>query len=594
MSWWLIVMLLLVSNLLFALRLFGFLGWISYRQLSLELGFKMLKNLFGFLGDIKDLAAPPLEEGQPQGSQRNANQPKPLRQPSVSRRSKSSKASAAATLSPVKRESTPTKLVSGAAFEDVEVLIRAAYKQVFGNVHLMDSQRLLTAESRLKDGQFTAKEFVRALAKSDLYRALFLEKFSNVRVVELNFQHFLGRPPESAQEISEHIAILVNQGFEAEIDSYLDSDEYARNFGERLVPYYVSYSTQVGKSVAGYNRIAQLVKGASSSDRAMTASGQSQLQSELLAPVAYPPQPIVFAPKALKVAKSLGAKPKSPKKAKATEAPVADGSSVQVKIFPEDQAKTSADRYRDAYAGNAIVEFYGDTASQENLDIIIRSAYRQVFGNAYLMDSERSPIAESQLRSGRITVLDFIRQLAKSDRYRTLFWDKYPPVTAIELNFKHLLGRAPNAAEISQHLHILAEGGFEAEIDSYLDSDEYFQTFGTIQVPYPRGYNTQSGVNAVGFTRAFPLLGPACSSDKSTFGNARPILQASLLADEPGQVPAIRAIPESFPAELSKLPAPRIPAELRSMARQLLQKEGGYQRYRVSAAFMQSAFANDD
>ena len=37
------------------------------------------------------------------------------------------------------------------------------------------------------------QEFVRVLAKSGLYRSLFLEKFSNLRVVELNFQHPLGR-----------------------------------------------------------------------------------------------------------------------------------------------------------------------------------------------------------------------------------------------------------------------------------------------------------------------------------------------------------------------------------------------------------------
>ena len=35
------------------------------------------------------------------------------------------------------------------------------------------------------------------------------------------------------------------------------------------------------------------------------------------------------------------------------------------------------------------------------------------------MDSEKSPIAESKVRSGEITVLEFVRLLAKSDRYRS-------------------------------------------------------------------------------------------------------------------------------------------------------------------------------
>ena len=553
----------------------------------------MLKNLFGFLGDVKGLAAPPSEEA-PLKEGQQASQKK-VSQSQGSSPASPSQSSLPAARSAVK-ESQPVSLSEGASFDDVESLIRAAYKQVFGNVHLMDSQRLLSAESQLKDGQLTPQEFVRVLAKSGLYRSLFLEKFSNLRVVELNFQHLLGRAPDSAQEVSRHIAILVNEGFDAEIDSYIDSDEYIQNFGENSIPYYVSYSSQTGKNVAGYNLIDGLVKGAAGSDRAIADSGRSQLQGSLLTPKVYPPQPVVFDPKALKVAKSLGSKPKSPKKGKAaapTE-PAVDPSRVQVQIFPEDKAKTLADRYRDAYAGGTIVEFYGDSASQENLDAIIRSAYRQVFGNAYLMDSERSREAESQMRSGQINVLDFIRMLAKSDHYRSLFWDKYPPVTCIELNFKHLLGRAPeSAAEISQHLNIIAEGGFEAEIDSYLDSEEYLKTFGTIRVPYPRGYNTQSGVNAAGFTHSFPLLGPACSSDKSTFGSARPVLLSGLLESAPGSIPAIRPIPESFPVELSKLPAPRLAPELKSMARDLLRKQDGYQSYRASAAFMRSAFAND-
>lgn len=42
-------------------------------------------------------------------------------------------------------------LYSGAAEESTEIVIRAAYKQVFGNVHLMDSTRSLTAKSKLKE-----------------------------------------------------------------------------------------------------------------------------------------------------------------------------------------------------------------------------------------------------------------------------------------------------------------------------------------------------------------------------------------------------------------------------------------------------------
>ena len=101
------------------------------------------------------------------------------------------------------------------------------------------------------------------------------------------------------------------------------------------------------------------------------------------------------------------------------------------------------------------VELIG-TQSVSDLDVVIRAAYKQVFGNAYLMESERSEVAESQLRTGELTVLEFVRQLAKSDRYRAIFFENCPNIRAVELNFKHLLGRAPeNNEEISQHIQIL-------------------------------------------------------------------------------------------------------------------------------------------
>ncbi|MBT9315617.1 phycobilisome rod-core linker polypeptide [Leptothoe spongobia TAU-MAC 1115] len=228
-----------------------------------------------------------------------------------------------------------------------------------------------------------------------------------------------------------------------------------------------------------------------------------------------------------------------------------------------------------------IAECTGDVASSENMDLVIAAAYKQVFGNAHIMESERSREAESQVRSGDISVLEFIRQLAKSDRYRALFFDKCPNVTTIELNFKHLLGRAPESyEEISQHLKILSEQGFEADIDSYLDGDEYFQNFGTMQVPYLRGYSTQTGRTAVGFTRSFALFGAACSSDKSMFVDAAPELKPNLLQNSPGSVPSLRAIPDSYPQDIVAIPSPRIPMELKMMARDLLLTFESRQGYR--------------
>ena len=419
---------------------------------------------------------------------------------------------AAATF-PAARLSQPVKLYEGSTGEEIEIVIRAAYKQVFGNVHLLESQRLLTAESRLKDGQLTIKEFIRELAKSDAYRSLFFDTCSNIRAIELNFKHLLGRAPDSSQEISEHSAILLEGGFGAEIDSYLDSPEYKDNFGDDTVPYYVSYSTQTGKNVAGYNRIFQLIKGSSSSDRSIAASiassKKSQLQKSLLKQAEIK-QPRVFNRQGFDLAKSLG---------------------FGLDAGQDSRISSISAPYIKAFSDSQPIELVaGDSVEQQEL--VIEAAYKQVFGNAHLMESERLTQIESKLLSSQITVMEFIRQLAKSDRYRALFLESYTNLRAIELNFKHLLGRSPaNSAEISQHIQILAEQGWAAEIDSYLDSDEYIQSFGTNIVPYYRGYETQTGKELTGFTRSFQLLKGASSSDKSIAQDTYTKLDQNLLGN---------------------------------------------------------------
>ena len=155
-------------------------------------------------------------------------------------------------------------------------------------------------------------------------------------------------------------------------------------------------------------------------------------------------------------------------------------------------------------------------ASAEELEIVIRAVYRQVLGNAHVMESERMTVPESKLQSGEISVREFVRQLAKSELYRSRFFDNCPRYRSMELNFKHLLGRAPyDYSETFLHSQILDRGGFEAEIDSYLDSDEYQDAFGEDIVPYDRGSSTQTGQKLLGFTNAFKLNKSLSTSDKA-------------------------------------------------------------------------------
>jgi len=184
-----------------------------------------------------------------------------------------------------------------------------------------------------------------------------------------------------------------------------------------------------------------------------------------------------------------------------------------------------------AFVDTSIVRCW-PTQSTAEIEGVIRAIYKQVLSNAYVMESERQQTAESQFKRGELSVADFIRQIAKSDMYRSRFFENGPRNRFIELNFKHFLGRAPQTrAEVAYHSAILDSEGYEAEIDSYLDSDEYYQNFGTDTVPYYRGYKTEAST-PTGFTHMFSLLRGASSSDKQVAHNNPARLTTALLSNQ--------------------------------------------------------------
>jgi phycoerythrin-associated linker protein len=146
------------------------------------------------------------------------------------------------------------ELRPNATEDDLQTVIRAVYRQVLGNQHVMESQRLNSAESMLRNGDLTVRGFVRAVAQSELYQSLFFDTSSPYRFIELNFKHLLGRAPVDQTEISAHVLNYNTLGYEADINSYIDSDEYLANFGENTVPQARGAKTQVGIKNVGFNR----------------------------------------------------------------------------------------------------------------------------------------------------------------------------------------------------------------------------------------------------------------------------------------------------------------------------------------------------
>lgn len=168
-------------------------------------------------------------------------------------------------------DASPIELRPNATEDDLQVVINAVYKQVLGNMHVMDDMRVTSAESFLRDGRISVRGFVRAVAKSELYSAAFFEASSPYQFIELNFKHLLGRAPQDQSEIAEHVAIYNGQGYDAEIDSYLDSAEYLASFGEDIVPYVRGTQSQAGYKNINFNRTFALVRGDATSDRGRSA-----------------------------------------------------------------------------------------------------------------------------------------------------------------------------------------------------------------------------------------------------------------------------------------------------------------------------------
>lgn len=173
------------------------------------------------------------------------------------------------------------ELRPNATKEDIETVIRAVYRQVLGNDYLMKSERLTSAESLLKDRNLTVREFVRAVAKSELYKTKFFYNSFQTRLIELNYKHLLGRAPYEESEVIFHLDLYEREGYDAEIDSYIDSEEYKNHFGDNIVPYYRGFQFETGARTVGFSRMFRLYRGYANSDRAQAEGSKSRLASEL-------------------------------------------------------------------------------------------------------------------------------------------------------------------------------------------------------------------------------------------------------------------------------------------------------------------------
>lgn len=123
--------------------------------------------------------------------------------------------------------------------------------------------------------------------------------------------------------------------------------------------------------------------------------------------------------------------------------------------------------------------------SASDMDNLIEAAYRQIFFHAFAADRER--FLESQLRSGQITVRDFIRGLLLSNTFKKSFYDLNSNYRFVEHCVQKVLGRDvySDREKIAWSI-VVANEGIVGFVDKLLDSDEYLESFGYATVPYQR------------------------------------------------------------------------------------------------------------
>lgn len=132
--------------------------------------------------------------------------------------------------------------------------------------------------------------------------------------------------------------------------------------------------------------------------------------------------------------------------------------------------------------------------SESEKQSIVKAAYRQIFERditrAY---SQSISDLESKVKNGDISMKEFVRRSCKSPLYRKQFFEPFINSRALELAFRHILGRGPSSREeVQNYFSIVSNGGLSALVDALVDSQEYSDYFGEETVPYIRGLGQEA------------------------------------------------------------------------------------------------------
>ena len=388
------------------------------------------------------------------------------------------------------------------SIDEKEMVVRACYRQVFErDISKAYNLSISDLESKVKNGQISVKEFVRSLGKSYLYKKDFFEPFVNSRVIELSFRHFLGRGLSSLKEFQKYFSVLSQRGLDGLVDSLINSKEYADYFGEETVPYLRSLGEEAqecrnwGPQIdlfnysAPFKKIPQFIT--------LFSDYVSSLPDQH--PYGLGNDPLFIQFGAIFPQNKILMKNKSALFGKDTRRIlIRQGPGIYNQISnPNARSKISNEAQIKIFQLGSISGSIKSSIKESSLNSIIRASYLRVFGRlVYEEELVLLNKIENQLKNGKISVRNFIRQLAKSSVFKSLYWQPFYVCKAIEYIHNRLLGRPTyGRQEINKYFDVSYKKGYESFIDSIIDSPEYIETFGNNVVPYER-YITPLGLSS--------------------------------------------------------------------------------------------------
>jgi len=386
--------------------------------------------------------------------------------------------------------------------DEKKSVIKACYRQIFErDIDKAYSLNLKDLESQVKNGQLSIKEFIRLLGKSAIYRKQFCEPFVNSRVIELAFKHFLGRGISSLEEFQRYFAIISESGINSLIDALVNSKEYADYFGEETVPYFRSIGDEPLESrnwapqfnlfnySAPFQKVPQFIT--------LFANYLTPLPDQHTYGLGNDPLLIQFG----------AIFPNSKNNLKAKSALFGRYSRrILLRNGPGIYNQVGNPSLRSKLPGSLGPKVFKldnsnslnkstDSLNTLTVDQLVNAIYLKVFGRfVYLEELSSIKKIESQFRTGKITVRSFVRFLAKSSLFRSLYWEPLYICKAIEYIHYRLLGRPTyGRQEIDKYFNLVYRKGYYQMIDCLIDSSEYIECFGDNIVPYER-YITSSSI----------------------------------------------------------------------------------------------------